>query len=177
MTHHAYTCLFLLAGDAPQTVSAMKSTINDGSVAQENLAMLTMQMRSGALCVLQTSFANDDHGADPWSFYVKVLGTKGSARYSYNDFVTNTKHLVHSHTYQAYPYTVRTLTEHFVNKCVRLSAPPLSSMADAGRALAILEAAERSIAEGVHVRLASAAGVGGSSAPGHKRGRDEREKC
>ncbi len=67
--------------------------------------------------VLQTSFANDDHGSDPWSFYIKVMGTEvrscsrtikahgpscvllklplpfptnqGSCRYSYNDFVEN----------------------------------------------------------------------------------------
>jgi hypothetical protein len=72
--------------------------------------------RSFSFKVLQTSFANDDHGSDPWSFYIKVMGTKvrscsrtmkahgpscvlvssspfptnqGSCRYSYNDFVEN----------------------------------------------------------------------------------------
>merc|ERR1711972_258354 len=87
MTHHAYVTLYL-TGEVPQTVSAMKAIINDGSVVdRENLACVMMQMSSGAVSVLQTSFANDDHGSDPWSFYIKVLGTEGSARYSYNDFV------------------------------------------------------------------------------------------
>ena len=152
MTHHAYTSLYLM-GDEPTSVSAMKATINDGSVAQENLAVLLMQMRSGALSVLQTSFANDDHGSDPWSFYIKVLGTKGSARYSYNDFVDNSKHMVHSHSYQAYPYTIYAQAEHFIDQCVRNRRPPLSSLQDAATSLRILEAAEASIRESRHVAL------------------------
>ena len=152
MTHHAYTSLYLM-GDEPASVSAMKATINDGSVEQENLAVLLMQMRSGALSVLQTSFANDDHGSDPWSFYVKVLGTKGSARYSYNDFVDNSKHLVHSHSYQAYPHTIYAQAAHFVDHCVRHRRPPLSSLQDAATSLRILEAAETSIRESRHVAL------------------------
>ena len=126
MTHHAYTSLYLTGGERPVSVSCMKATINDGSVQKENLAALTYQMPSGALSILQCSFANDDHSADAWSFYIKVsksesrhnsapprsvthrhhdasqvLGTHGSARYAYNDFVDNRKHIVHSHTYQA----------------------------------------------------------------------------
>ena len=42
MTHHAYTSLYLM-GEQPASVSAMAATINDGSVAQENLAVLMMQ--------------------------------------------------------------------------------------------------------------------------------------
>ena len=110
------------------------------------------QMASGAVSLLQTSFANDDHGADPWSFYIKVLGTQGSARYSYNDFVDSRPHIVHSHSYQAYQYTVQNLTRHFVQECIGKGEPPLSSVADAATALRILDAAERSAAEGVHVR-------------------------
>ena len=41
-------------------------------------------------------------------------GTKGSARYSYNDWMENTPHIVHSHTYAPYPYTVRELDRFFV---------------------------------------------------------------
>ena len=45
MTHHAYTSLYLM-GESPTSVSAMKATINDGSVEQENLAVVMMQMPS-----------------------------------------------------------------------------------------------------------------------------------
>ena len=43
----------------------MVATINNGSVEQENLAAVMMQMESGAISMLPNSFANDDHGADP----------------------------------------------------------------------------------------------------------------
>lgn len=32
--------------------------------------------------------------SDPWSFYIKVLGTKGSARYSYNDWMVGNNMLL-----------------------------------------------------------------------------------
>jgi predicted dehydrogenase len=177
MTHHAYTSLYLMGETMPSSVSAMASTINDGTVPQENLAMVMMKMPSGALSVLQTSFANDDHGADPWSFYIKLLGTHGSARYSYNDFVDNRKHLVHSHTYQAYPHTVRNEVRFFVNECVRKGTPPLSSAADAVASLRILEAAERSIREGVHVTFEGGQrGTSGDSQEGKRPRHDNRDE-
>merc|ERR1712032_155486 len=152
MTHHAYVTLYL-SGEVPVSGSGMKATINDGSVPQENLATVMMQMQSGAISLMQTSFANDDQTSEPWSFYIKVLGTEGGARYSYNDFIDFRPHIVHSHTYLAYPYTVRSVTDHFVNQCLRRGRDPLSSLEEAGTCLRMLEAAERSIAEGVHVRL------------------------
>eukprot|EP00928_Gymnodinium_smaydae_P072949 TRINITY_DN56222_c0_g1_i1.p1 TRINITY_DN56222_c0_g1~~TRINITY_DN56222_c0_g1_i1.p1 ORF type:complete len:353 (-),score=45.01 TRINITY_DN56222_c0_g1_i1:57-1115(-) len=152
MTHHAYVTLYLM-GETPSLISGMKATINDGSVPQENLAMIMMQMSSGAISTMQTSFANDDHTSEPWSFYVKVLGTEGGARYSYNDFVDYRKHIVHSHTYLAYPHTVKSVSDYFVQECLKRGKQPLSTMEDAATCLRILEAAERSIEEGVHVRL------------------------
>jgi predicted dehydrogenase len=43
LTHHAYMTLYL-AGE-PASLSALKSTLNDGTVPQENLAMVTMKMK------------------------------------------------------------------------------------------------------------------------------------
>jgi len=152
MTHHSYVMLYL-TGEQPVTVSAMKATINDGTVPQENLAMVMMQMTSGAITIMQTSFANDDHTSEPWSFYIKVLGTEGGARYSHNDFICNTKHIVHSHTYLAYPYTVRSVSEYFAEDCLQKGREPLSTMQDAATCLRVLEAAEKSIEDGIHVKL------------------------
>merc|ERR1711871_291327 len=140
MTHHAYVTLYL-TGELPILVSGMKATLNDGSVPQENLATVMMQMTSGAISFMQTSFANDDETSEPWSFYVKVLGSEGGCRYSYNDFIDNRKHIVHSHTYLPYPYTIRAITESFV-RCVQEGDEPLSTMKDAADCLRILEAAE-----------------------------------
>ena len=101
----------------------------------------------------QASFANDDHSSAPWSFTVKVTGTKGSCNYNYNDFVINEKHLVHSHTYAAYPYAVISQSEYFSDAILRGGAAPKSSMDDALLCQKIIEASERSITEERHIKL------------------------
>ncbi|MEM7393604.1 MAG: Gfo/Idh/MocA family oxidoreductase, partial [Verrucomicrobiota bacterium] len=129
MTHHCYILLYL-AGD-PQALSCMKSTINDGSVPRENLAMGTLKMTSGALAHFCASFAADDHAGDPWTCMIKVVGTKGATRFSYRDWVENTPAVVHSQTYWAYPYSIKRVGDYFINRCLRNGEPPLSSIEDA----------------------------------------------
>ncbi len=149
MTHHAYILLYLVG--APACVPAMKATINDGSVPQENLAMATLQMRSGALTHFCASFASDDHAGDPWTVMIKVIGTRGATRYSYRDWVENTPAIVHSQTYSAYPYTIRSVGRYFIEECIGNGRPPLSSMQDAVTSLRLIEAIEASVEEGRHV--------------------------
>jgi predicted dehydrogenase len=151
LTHHAYCSLYLLGGP-PSELTAMTATINDGSVPQENLAVVLMKQQ-GALSTLQASFAADDHTSDPWSFHIKLLGTKGGARYSYNDWVVNAPHIVHSHTYAAYPETIRAASTYFVEEVLGKGAQPLSTLQDAVVCQRIIEAAEASAAEGRHVQL------------------------
>ena len=145
MTHHAYVLLYL-AG-VPVSVAGMKATINDGSVRQENLAVATLQLHGGAIAHLQASFAADDHAGDPWTFLVKVIGTKGATRFSYRDWVQNQKAQVHSHTFSAYPFHLERTVHHFLDRCVRRGEAPLSSMQDAYDAQRIIEAVEASIRE------------------------------
>lgn len=150
-----YITLYLAEslGD-PVTVSAMKATINDGSWPLENIAHVTLQFETGALGHLQASFANDDHTSAPWSFAVKVLGTKGACHYNHNDFVANQKHIVHSHTYSAYPYTVEAQSGYFTDDILRAGARPKSTMGNAATCQKIIEAAELSAAQRRHVDLA-----------------------
>lgn len=145
MTHHAYVLLYL-AG-LPVSVGAMKATINDGSVEQENLAVATLQLQEGAIAHLQASFAADDHSGDPWTFLVKVIGTDGATRFSYRDWVQNQKAQVHSHTFSAYPFHIERTVHHFLQRCVRRGEAPLSSMQDAYDAQRIIEAVEASVRE------------------------------
>jgi len=98
LTHHSYTMLYL-AG-SPKTISCLKNTVDDTLAPQENVAMANIQMQNGTLSHLCASFANDDHAGDPWSCIIKVIGTKGSTRYSYRDFVINDRNGAHSQTYQ-----------------------------------------------------------------------------
>lgn len=160
LTHHGYITLYLMEslGD-PITVSAMKATINDSSINAgswllENLAHVTLQFKAGALGHLQASFANDDHTSAPWSFMVKVLGTKGGCNYNYNDFVVNAKHIVHSHTYAAYPYAVETESDFFTDDVLRQGKRAKSTMDNAIMCQKIIEASELSVAERRHVDLA-----------------------
>lgn len=145
MTHHAYILLYL-AG-APAQVAAMKATINDGSVPQENVAMATVQMQSGALAHLHASFAADDHAGDPWTCLIKVIGTDGATRFSYRDWVENKRAQVHSQTYSAYPFSIKRTVQHFLTECVAKGTPPLSSMRDAAIAQRLIDACEASVAE------------------------------
>jgi predicted dehydrogenase len=145
MTHHAYILLYL-AGQ-PTSVAAMKATINDGSVEQENLAVATLQMQNGAIAHLHASFAADDNSGDPWSCMIKVIGTDGATRFSYRDWVQNKKAQVHSHTFSSYPFSIERTVHHFLEQCCSNGRAPLSSMEDAHTAQRIIEGCETSIKE------------------------------
>jgi len=153
LTHHSYTMLYL-AGE-PKTVSCLMNTVDDTIAPQENVAMANIQMQNGTLSHLCASFANDDHAGDPWSCIIKVIGTKGSTRYSYRDFVINDRNGAHSQTYQNYPESIKNTATHFINRVVRNGEEPLSSLQDAITCQKIIEACEHSVQEGIHVKLHS----------------------
>ena len=151
LTHHAYCSLYLVG--QPEMISCMKSTINDGSVPQENIAMVTMKMKNQALSHLCASFASDDHAGDPWTFMIKLIGTKGATRYSYRDWVENTPAVVHSQTYSAYPYTIRETGKHFLERVIGHGEEPLSTLDDAITCMKMIEACELSVSEDRHIRI------------------------
>ncbi len=149
LTHHSYTMLYL-AG-MPKTISCMKYTSDASLAPQENVAMATIQMQDGTLSHLCASFANDDHSGDPWTCLIKVIGTRGSTRYSYRDWVVNAPNGAHSQTYQAYPESIRNTTTHFINSVLREGKEPLSSLQDAITCQLIIEACEQSVSDGRHI--------------------------
>jgi predicted dehydrogenase len=77
MVHHSYLSLALLG--APDDVHAGVSNPAWESHDVEDQAWMTWTYESGAVAHLSASFAVGDHSADPWSFVVKALGTRGSA--------------------------------------------------------------------------------------------------
>lgn len=151
LTHHSYSMLYL-AGK-PKVVSCFKNTVDDNLTPQENVAMANIQMENGTLSHLCASFANDDHAGDPWSCIIKVIGTKGSTRYSYRDFVINDRNGAHSQTYQCYPDSIKNTATHFIDNVLRNGEEPLSSIEDAITCQRIIEACEKSVVENVHVTL------------------------
>lgn len=149
LTHHSYTMLYL-AGE-PKTISCLKNTIDPTLAPQENVAMANIQMQNGTLSHLSASFANDDHAGDPWTCIIKILGTKGSTRYSYRDWVINEKNGPHSQTYYCYPESIKNTATHFIDNVLRRGEEPLSSLDDAITCQRIVEACERSANEGIHI--------------------------
>ena len=143
LTHHSYITCFL--GGAPKSAMAMSSTINDGSVKKENLAMSILELENGGLAHFQASFAADDHASDNWTFAIKVIGTKGSTRFSHADWVQNQKAVVHSHTYSAYHYSIQNTVRYFIEDCLVNGKAPLSNLTDAVISLRTIESIEESI--------------------------------
>jgi predicted dehydrogenase len=145
LTHHSYILLYLVG--QPVDLCAMKTTLHYKEYTEEDIAMVQMRLKNGALAHFCASFAADDHAADPWTVMVKVIGTAGSTRYSYRDHVEIKPGLVHSQTYTAYQGSVMNEVKHFLVDCLRLGADPLSTMADAITAQRMIEACEESIAK------------------------------
>ena len=151
LTHHSYILTFL-AGD-PESVSAMKSVVHYDEFEGEDLAMVNLKMKNGAIAHFCASFAADDNAGDPWSFLVKVIGTDGGTRFSYRDWVENKPGVVHHHTYTAYEYHIRNEVDFFVNRCIANGEAPPSTIDDAITAQRIIEACEESVRDGRHVVL------------------------
>ncbi|MHC1782431.1 MAG: Gfo/Idh/MocA family protein [Anaerolineaceae bacterium] len=150
LTHNIYTMMYLVG--YPRRVSAMKATRHYESLTQEDLAMVLVELENGGLAHLCASFAADDYSADPWTMLVKVIGTAGTTRYTYQDWVEIKKGYAHSHTYSAYQGSINNEVAHFVNVCLKGGAP-LSNLDDAIVAQKVVEACERSIADGVTVAI------------------------
>ncbi|MBC8452519.1 MAG: Gfo/Idh/MocA family oxidoreductase, partial [Spirochaetes bacterium] len=141
-THNLYTLIYL--GGKPKKVSAFKTRLHYEEFDQEDFAQANLLMESGALAHISASFAADDLSADPWIFIIKVIGTKGSARYSYQDWVEAAKDAFHTRTYTAYQSTVNNEVQYFIDVCTK-GILPLSTMEDATLAQRTMEAIEESI--------------------------------
>jgi len=151
LTHHSYTMLYL-AGQ-PESVSCFKHTVDPTLAPQENVAMALVKMKNGAISHLCASFANDEHAGDPWTCMIKVIGTKGSTRYSYRDWVIDEPSGPHSQTFQCYPESIKNTAKYFIDNVLRSGGKPLSSLEDAITCQKIIEACEHSAKAGVHVDL------------------------
>lgn len=150
MTHNAYSLIYL--GGQPKRLSAMKACLHYETYTEEDIAMVILEMENGAMAHLCASFAADDLSADPWTFIVKVIGTRGSTRYTYQDWVETGQSAYHSRSYTGYQGSVANELKHFVSIC-RLGGAPLSTLDDAITSQKIIEAVEKSIADGCQVTI------------------------
>jgi predicted dehydrogenase len=144
LQHNIYTMMYLVG--RPTRVAAMKATRHYEKLTKEDLAMVLVDLECGGIAHLCASFAADDLTADPWTFMVKVIGTEGTTRYTYQDWVEAKRGISHSRVYTAYQGTITNEDRYFVNVCLQ-GGEPLSTMEDAIWSQKVIEAVEKSLAE------------------------------
>jgi predicted dehydrogenase len=150
LTHNIYTMIYLVGN--PRRVTALKAVRHYEQLDKEDLAMVLVELENGGIAHLCASFAADDLSADPWTFMVKVIGTEGTTRYTYQDWVESKKGISHSRSYTGYQGTITNEDRYFVDVCLKGGAP-LSSLDDAITCQKVVEACERSIAGGLVVAV------------------------
>ncbi|HYE49124.1 MAG TPA: Gfo/Idh/MocA family oxidoreductase [Azospirillaceae bacterium] len=143
--HHAYTLLYLCG--RPVRVMAVRSRVHYDALPDEDQALIVCEMPGGALANLWVSFAASDRTGDPWTVVCKVMGTKGTAKVTWSDAAVDDDGGP-AWGIPSYVDSFRAELRFFLERAVGAGEPPLSSLADARDALAILEAAERSIQAG-----------------------------
>lgn len=141
--HLAYSLLFLVG--RPRRVSATATRLRDA--ARYDQAMLVCELPDGSLANLWASFVGGDPTMDPWSVYYKVLGTDGGFAWSWNELLWDDARGP-GWGLAAYMDAFAEQLDHFVRSVLARSEEPLSTMRDARDVLRILEAAERSLADG-----------------------------
>ena len=150
LSHNIYTMMYLVG--RPVRAAAMKAMRHYEQITKEDLAMVLLDLECGGIAHLCASFAADDLSADPWTFMVKVIGTAGTTRYTYQDWVEAKKGISHSRVYTAYQETITNEDRYFVDVCLQ-GGQPLSSMDDAIIVQKTIEAVEKSIDESLIVSI------------------------
>ena len=150
MTHHLYTLLYLVGN--PKQVMAMKSCLHYENLDKEDAAMAVLKLENDALAYLNASFAADDLTSDPWTFLIKVIGTEGTGRYTWADWVLAKKGISHSKAYLGYDYGIKREVDYFIDICIN-GGRPLSTIDDALKAQMTMDAIELSIEKNCFIDL------------------------
>jgi predicted dehydrogenase len=151
--HHAYSLLYLLG--KPTRVSAAVSNVCHQKLKFEDQAAIMCEMPGGGIAHLWCSFAVNDLTNDPWTVLYKILGTRGGLTYSWNEAQFDDKGGP-AWGLPCYEDGFRGEIDHFINRAIRKSEQPLSTLDDAADALRIIEAAEISARTGKKQTIAYA---------------------
>jgi predicted dehydrogenase len=141
MTHHLYTTLFLLG--TPQKLGALSSNLHYEHLDREDQAVMVLEMPSGAHTILFSSFACDDDSSHPFTYMIKILGTKGSAQHSWRDIQYNRAIGTLNKAYPKYEELFAYETKYFIEECIMNGKPPLSTISDAAVVQELVELTER----------------------------------
>jgi len=140
-THLLYTYRYLF-GEATM-LSATTTRFLYPHLDRDEQVLMVLKTPDGVLCNLFASFIVPDHTTNPWSFVIKVLGTRGSTQLSWQDVVFDRAIGTLSRSYGRYEDTYEHEIDYFVNQCVLRHQPPLSTLEDAARVLQMVQQAEQ----------------------------------
>ncbi len=167
LPHHLSLILYLLG--RPASVWAVQQSLHYENLRQDDQASVVLQMEDGATAHLFASFAVDDPTSDPWTFLVKVLGTRGGVSYSWRDAIfqrpLGSLGFAIAPYEESYTYEVN----HFVSRCILRGEAPLSTILDAARIQRLVELAEESIASGASAPVPDDARLWGTEWGGARR--------
>lgn len=151
LTHHLYLLLYLIG--RPVRLWATQQSLHYERLTLEDQATIVAQMEDGSVAHLFASFAADDPTSDPWTFLVKVLGTRGGVSQSWRDAVfqrpLGTLNVAIAPYEETYSYEV----EHFITHCIGRGEEPRSTILDAARVQHLVEVAEQSIVSGAAITV------------------------
>lgn len=140
MVHHTYMMLALLG--KPESVYAGVTEPAWTTHRAEDQAWMTWEYAQGTTAHLFASFAMNDESADPWTFVVKVMGTKGSASLTWRSSIFNRALGTLSFALPVYEETYEQEAQMF-QTAVRDGAPLISTLEDAATSARIIDAAYR----------------------------------
>lgn len=140
-THLLYVDRFLFGDGVP--VAAITSRIMHSHLSKDEQCLIVMKRSDQSLSNLFASFVVSDSSSNPWTFTVKVLGTKGSAQISWQDCVFDRQIGTLSRSYDRYEATYEFEIDYFINQCILNNKPPLSTLEDARIVLETMIEAER----------------------------------
>lgn len=138
LVHHAYLALLLLGPPL-----RLHAGVHDPAWVKhpkEDQAWMVWEYEHGTMAWLFATMAADDNSADPWSFQVKVIGTKGGASASWRGAVAR------NDTTSWFAFGIPIYEESYIHESVAFrdaiagKEPPVSSLDDAATVARIVEA-------------------------------------
>lgn len=127
LCHQLYMALAFLG--IPEKLSAFRTNFSKDIIETGGPQVsLSMKYKDGALAQCFVSWSGEDYSSDPWTFKVKLLGSRGAMHFSRRDYTQNVGTGYEQALYQE---MFDQQMNHFVHTCILEGGTPLSTMSDA----------------------------------------------
>ena len=149
LCHQLYLALAYL-GKPEELVAFVSHT--DRAEIETGGPQVTVMLKypAGTLAQILVSWAAEDHTSDPWTFKVKILGSRGGTHFSRRDLVQNAGEGYEQCLYQE---MFDREIDWFVEKCIKNGESPLSTMEDAAWVCRLHKMVLESAATGKVIRV------------------------